>query len=714
MRYYSTSLSIVLILLASSFLPAKNIDQLKLELQQTKSDRLRAELMADIAYKYRELAPDSALFYARLALPLARRTGHTQYIAYSLAEIGTYHRNQSYFDSAYYYLKESMVIRHQARDTFDIVGGYNQLGVCAFRAEDYPTSIAYLDSGLSLLKSSPSLRLEAKLRSTRGMALFRQGAQEPGMEDLEQSLAIVESLGDSLGIAKCLQNLGNLYRESGQFVRARARQERALEIYTILGRLDGIADGLINLAAIDQNNHKYSSAKRSLLKALKISNEQGYTKNLSPIYNNLALVYVETGDLMNGEKYHQLDLALSRKEGLSRSFVIGGLNLVDVLIRKKDFSAAIPLLNEVEDSIRKVGLVLHLSRLNRLRAEVHAGLEEFEQAFIYDKLADDQEDSLTHTVNQMKELSDVIEEERRQRMELRQKAALQNSELELEKERSRTQNIQTISIVAILGLTFIFIVAWQNSRWQKLKARTALSKEREVGLIKDKKILGLTRESELKVLRVKIDTQDRERKRIARDLHDRLGSALAVVQMHFTSIQGHLTLLPPHVQNEYAKTEALLDAACETVREVSHNLEAGELSLHSLETALRSFCNEIDQVAPIQLQFYANSIPSYIPKKVEREVLSMARTLVENILRHSDASKASLQMFFEDQLLRLTVEDNGKGFDEFSQGFEPGMGLRNVRIRTDALGGTVEIDSSSGHGSLIHIQIPIENEGYGK
>lgn len=712
MRYHSVSL--IILLLANSLLPGKNIDKLKQDLQKANSDRLRAELLADIAYEFRELEPDSALYYAEKALPLARQEGYAKYIAYSLSEIGSYYRNRFLFDSAFYYFKESLRVRRHSQDRFDVISGYHQLGTCAYWAEEYPLSITYLDSGLTLLELSPNVRLEAKLLSTKGMALFRQGAKQEGFVDLERSLASLELLKDSLGIAKGLQNLGNLYRETGQFNRAKARHGRALEIFTLLDRKDGIADALINLAGTEYVNHKYDSAEENLLLALKITEDHGYMENLSPIYNNLALIYVENGDLSNGEKYHQLDLALARKQGLSRSFIIGGLNLVDVMIQKEDFTQAMSLLDEVEDSIRKAGLAFHLSRLTRLRAEVYAGLEEFEKAFIYDQKANGMEDSLTQIINQTKELSDLIEEERLEKERIRRNAVIQNSEFELEKERSRTQYIQTLFIATVIVLTFLFILAWQNSRWQKLKAQTALSREREAGLIKDKKILGLTRESELKVLRVKMDTQDRERKRIARDLHDRLGSVLAVVQMHFTSIQRYLDLLPKDVQGEYAKAEELLDSACETVREVSHNLEAGELSLHSLETVLNSFCKEIDQVAPIQIQFYANNIPPLIPKKIEQEVLSMARTLVENILRHSEASQASIQMFYEDHLLRLTVEDDGKGFDELSRDFIPGMGLRNVRIRTEALGGTVEVDSNPQQGCLIHLQIPIEAHLYEK
>ena len=707
MKPFPYSILVILFLIDFNSLPSQNIANLKGSLEQTSSDSIKAEIYCDLAYYYREVNGDSALYYAELALPLTQKTGNLLYQAYTLSELGVYYRNQEQFSLAEPYYLQSLQIRKQLPDKKELISGYLQLGYLSHHREDFAQAVLFLDSGLAVVQVFPNPSLESKLRSAKGTALFRNDQVMLGLEEFERSIRTLEDQGDSLNLAKGLNNLGNLYSESGQLVKAENNYSQAQAIYRALNHSKGLSESLINLAGIDLKKDAPSQALQKLLTAQKLIEDNGFSDQESELYSNLGTTYHQLGNLGKAEYFHRLDLNLVRENGNVSSLSIAVVNLSEVLLDQKRFNACLDLLNERYDSSQPFNSTLIMVKLEKIRAKAFQGLKEYEQAFQASIKVDSLEESILNLEYEVREYSDKLERDRANRNADRQELKIRAAELSLKQEQNRLMALAIVFLAFLSGLTIWFLSVWQNARWNKLRDETALSKEREAGLIKEKKILRLTRETELQVLRTKMETQDRERKRIARDLHDRLGSGLAVVQMHFTAIQDHLSQLPIQVQKEFNLAENGLDIACETVREVSHNLEAGALSLNNLETALESFCREIDQSAPLELQFYANMVCQELPRVIEREVLSITRTLVENILKHSNATKASVQIFCENESFRLLVEDNGQGFEVGKLNYDTGIGLKNVRHRVNNLMGEIEIDSGRGRGSHIHIQIPI-------
>jgi signal transduction histidine kinase len=201
---------------------------------------------------------------------------------------------------------------------------------------------------------------------------------------------------------------------------------------------------------------------------------------------------------------------------------------------------------------------------------------------------------------------------------------------------------------------------------------------------------------ELESTRRLVETLEAEQERVARDLHDELSGNLAALQVLI-----HAGSLP---QKEKANIEEVLSNAAQSARQIAHNLMPPALEHTGLKELLSSYFNQLLQKSHLQFHFfYAPDTPE-LPQRKALMVYRMLLELVNNILRHSQATEASVQINASEGQFHLVVEDNGTGIPASSI---PGLGIRNLRTRVTFLGGNMEVDSS-GKGSTIIISFPLD------
>ncbi len=214
---------------------------------------------------------------------------------------------------------------------------------------------------------------------------------------------------------------------------------------------------------------------------------------------------------------------------------------------------------------------------------------------------------------------------------------------------------------------------------------------------KEKEALAISlKEQEMENTKQLIETLENEQERVARDLHDELSGNLAALQ-----VLVHAGSLPP---NEKANIEEVLSNAAQSARQIAHNLMPPALEHTGLKQLLSSYFNQLLQKSHLQFHFfYAPDVPE-LPQRKALMVYRMLLEMVNNILRHSQATEASVQINASEGFFHLVVEDNGTGIPANSV---PGLGMRNLRTRVTYLGGTMEVDSS-GKGTTIIISFPLD------
>ncbi len=186
-------------------------------------------------------------------------------------------------------------------------------------------------------------------------------------------------------------------------------------------------------------------------------------------------------------------------------------------------------------------------------------------------------------------------------------------------------------------------------------------------------------------------SQEAERRRIAQDLHDDIGTSLI-------ALRGRLSVSNP-------EAHSLLDQIISDVRAVSHNLMPDELANLGLPGAVAEAVRRFQESSTIKFMAVCAGDVVVLADTTELAIYRAVLELMHNVVRHSGATEAVVQLVYHADLLNVTVEDNGKGFDAEKRADSGGIGLKNVASRTDWLGGNMAIDSS-GVGTTIRIDIP--------
>lgn len=222
-----------------------------------------------------------------------------------------------------------------------------------------------------------------------------------------------------------------------------------------------------------------------------------------------------------------------------------------------------------------------------------------------------------------------------------------------------------------------------------------------------KNINELLQLQEMETVNALLKGQHQERKRIAQDLHDRLGSILATVKLHFTNMEDAIAQLQQQQGKSYNEANVLLDEACEEVRRISHDLYEGSLEKFGFATALAQLINAIEKTNTLHIAFIETAVQEINLKPYEKDLYRITQELLSNTLKYAGATKVSIQLSYFNHKLTYVYEDNGKGFNQTKLKDSKGIGYKNIASRVLAIKGNWHLDSSPGHGMTVVIEIPV-------
>jgi signal transduction histidine kinase/predicted ATPase len=226
--------------------------------------------------------------------------------------------------------------------------------------------------------------------------------------------------------------------------------------------------------------------------------------------------------------------------------------------------------------------------------------------------------------------------------------------------------------------------------------REMSEKERLATLIEAQK------DSHLKAL---MQAQDNERKRIARDLHDSLGSLLSSVRLRFNGLQHEFFQKVPDRAQRFDDSIKLLDEAIDELRQISHNMVPVSLSRFGLSSALHTFVAQVNASGQLDVQLQILGFNTRLPEEMEVRVYRICQELVQNVIKHAQASTVRIQLIHHNDSLNIMVEDDGIGLlkDTLVRGF----GFSTIQSHVDLSKGTFGIESQPGKGCLVLIDLPI-------
>lgn len=234
-------------------------------------------------------------------------------------------------------------------------------------------------------------------------------------------------------------------------------------------------------------------------------------------------------------------------------------------------------------------------------------------------------------------------------------------------------------LVLLLVLSVLFYVWYKAKQQQKLQV--ALLKEKEKGI------------------EAVINAQEEERQRIAKDLHD------GIIQ-ELTSLKLNLKKVFEKKENEATdKVFHQLEASTSELRDISHQMMPRALKDLGVVEAIEDMLNKSLDNTDINFNFETFGIKQRLKQNVEITLYRVCQELINNVVKHSDASEVSVQLFKAGNNITLIVEDNGKGLGQNTK--KDGIGLLNISSRLDILKGKVNFEPSPNSGTLVTVNIPL-------
>jgi signal transduction histidine kinase len=200
-----------------------------------------------------------------------------------------------------------------------------------------------------------------------------------------------------------------------------------------------------------------------------------------------------------------------------------------------------------------------------------------------------------------------------------------------------------------------------------------------------------------------IDAQEQERHRIARELHDDLGQKLALAQVE---LEGFKEECGAALKPRLTDLSDQLSAASTTAREISHGLHPSQLEYLGLAAATKRLCKDLEHGRSLSIQLTTVDLPERPQPAISLCLYRIVQEALQNVVRHSQASKVQIDLRSDDEGMRLRIIDDGIGF---TPGQEPaaGLGLVSMRERVRSVGGSIDITSSPRRGTRIEAWVPI-------
>ena len=206
-----------------------------------------------------------------------------------------------------------------------------------------------------------------------------------------------------------------------------------------------------------------------------------------------------------------------------------------------------------------------------------------------------------------------------------------------------------------------------------------------------------------KILQATIETQERERKRIAQDLHDAISAKLNVVSLHVNMLMdGSLTATEQ--QDALGNVLGVTTTVLESSRKIAHDLLPPILENFGLVEALKELLAEFGATKKVVAQHKINYLTS-LTKVEELHLFRIVQELLNNSIRHGKATIIRLELHDADRIMQLVYKDNGKGFLVKQALKESGLGLKNIKSRIAILNGKLHIKSNLNEGATFTINI---------
>jgi PAS domain S-box-containing protein len=206
-----------------------------------------------------------------------------------------------------------------------------------------------------------------------------------------------------------------------------------------------------------------------------------------------------------------------------------------------------------------------------------------------------------------------------------------------------------------------------------------------------------------------IAAQEEERKRIARELHDDLNQRMAVLSIELEQL-GQKIAKSPALRKRIQKMQLQAQEISSDIHRLSYKLHPSKLDHLGLAAAVKSLCDELSLRGKLRVHFHQSEVSADLPNDVTLCLFRIAQETLRNCVKHSGAEFVQLLLTKTDHAIRLSISDNGCGFDTRSDLMNKGLGFISMRERLRLVDGEIKICSEPQRGTRIDVLVPLNSK----
>ncbi len=592
------------------------------------------------------------------------------------------------------YIREMLAISRRINFSYGIRKGLSMFVKYYGDRGDFQQSFSYADSLSGFLKNDTTYAAEREM----GILYWdmannynRIGDYYKSIEYYLLSISVFEKFNEKNYLSSLYGNLSSIYTHTADSTKSLTYIQKAMVLAEESANDDLKCRTFMNYANELLNKGQFSKVQEALNRAepivLKLQNT-AYSQYLFYIKGDLAM---RQNKFMSAVTYLTKSLQLAKMDSDAHeitgvmSLLFSCYNALDNLSESKIYLDSTLLLSE------NAGLKMR-------RKEVYDGF-----AVWYEKKGD-YRNSNSYLKKSIALNDSILSEENNKRIaSLEIGYQITNKENEIKNLRTEKE-LQLLSIrqkntlnYSLIG-TSIIILTISLLSYRNYKQKQKLQQQR---------IAELETEKQLTATEAVLKGEAQERSRLAKDLHDGLGGMLSGIKYSFNTMKENMVMTPEN-HLTFERSMDMLDSSIKEMRRVAHNMMPESLAIFGLDTALKDFCNDITKSGALNVNYQSIGFAGVqLEQTTAVTIYRIVQELINNTLKHASARTAIVQLTKTDNLLSVTVEDDGKGFDTNIVKSTEGIGWRNIQHRTEFLKGKIDLGSIPGKGTSVLIEVEI-------
>lgn len=681
------------------------IDSLK-KLVISEKGTHKIDALNELAWIYKKELDSTGIHYALEALQLGEKENYVNGISDAYSRLGIIARNQKQPNLAKEYYTKALHVSEKHNYLHGIGRAKNQLARIYKKEKKYQKALEYFLFSLDVFIQEKEYVNAYKVSKNIGELYFNNDKYIQALTYYQRQLDYSHLVNDSVLIARAYQNIGDVQKKIENYDQALDNFKKAEKIYKAKNKTRYIADVMIEIASIYDYLNQDKLAKKTFTNALKLIDK--YQKgDKGALHLNFGVLYRKLGQIDSASYHYQKAEAVFKQKNDKERLLTYYNNLGNTYADYQEYDKALSSLKQslmlqtfVKDSSMLEKTYLSLSKVYAKQDNYQKALRYKDSAFTLQKIKylkiKDTDQFLVTSANEKIELINI-----------------RNKQEQESKDRKAIIIGSVITIMFLIGL-FFYVTQARRQKQKRILAEADLKQQKLIVAHEkqkqEQKIQDLLKTQEMNAINAMISGQEEERKRIAQDLHDNLGSKLSLVKIHYQSVEDNFEHIDNDAKLQYEKANQLLDEACKSVREISHNMISGTLSKFGLIPALKELKQTLESVFStqhqhqIEIEISHHKLESRLENTMEIQIYRIIQELLNNIIKHAEATQVTIQLLKLEQGINIIVEDNGVGFDITKK--RTGIGLKTIESRVISMNGNCLIDSGKGNGTTITIDIP--------